>query len=261
VAGYHHDVNPRWARPWFAATAICAVVGIVVSIVTAHNNVNGFFDDPIQRGANALAFFTVQSNIIVAVTTGLLAVRLDWPSALFRVVRLIGLVAITVTGIVYHVALASVVDLAGWEELGNQLVHTAVPVLTVVGWLAFGPRRAISARIAWMSLAFPVAWLAFTLIRGHVVGFYPYPFIDVRVLGYGEVVLNCVWVSLLMLALAGGAVTLDRRLSRTHDPDPDPTLPTVTSAPTVSLRRRISQGSKSPSMRVLRLEGAASVFE
>jgi hypothetical protein len=70
-----------------------------------------------------------------------------------------------------------------------------------------------------------------------------------------------VWVSLLMLALAGGAVTLDRRLSRTHDPDPDPTLPTVTSAPTVSLRRRISQGSKSPSMRVLRLEGAASVFE
>ena len=71
--GYHHDVSPRWARPWFAATAICAVVGIVVSVITAHKNVNGFFDDPIQRGANALAFFTVQSNIIVAVTTGLLA--------------------------------------------------------------------------------------------------------------------------------------------------------------------------------------------
>ena len=28
----------------------------------------GFFDDPIQRGANALAFFTVQANIIVAAT-------------------------------------------------------------------------------------------------------------------------------------------------------------------------------------------------
>ena len=138
---------------------------------------------------------------------------------LFRVVRLIGLVAITVTGIVYHVALASVVDLAGWQEFGNQLVHTVVPVLTVVGWLAYGPRRAVSARIAWLSLAFPVAWLAFTLIRGDVVGFYPYPFVDVTVLGYAKVALNCVWVSLLMLALAGGAVILDRRLSRSHDPD------------------------------------------
>jgi hypothetical protein len=203
----------RWARPWLAATAACAVVGIVVSIVTAHNNTGGFFNDPIQRGANALAFFTIQSNIIVAVTTGLLALHVDRPSMAFRTARLIGLVAITVTGLVYHVALASVVDLAGWDQFGNQLVHTVVPVLTVIGWLAFGPRRAISAPIAWLSLVFPLAWLAFTLIRGAVVGFYPYPFIDVAVLGYGKAALNCAWVSLLLLGLAGGAVVMDRRMS------------------------------------------------
>src|SRR5580704_6472874 len=109
-------MNPRWARPWFAATATCAVVGIVVSIITAHNNTGGFFNDPIQRGANALAFFTVQSNIIVAVTTGVLALQVNRPSVAFRTARLIGLVAITVTGLVYHVALASLVDLAGWDE-------------------------------------------------------------------------------------------------------------------------------------------------
>jgi len=93
----------------------------------------------------------------------------------------------------------------------------------VVGWLAFGPRGAISARIAWLSLVFPVAWLGFTLIRGAVVGFYPYPFIDVNVLGYGEAALNCVWVSLLLVGLAGGAVVVDRRLSSGGSQSPSST--------------------------------------
>ena len=124
-----------------------------------------------------------------------------------------GLVAITVTGLVYHVALSRLFDLEGWHQLGNQLVHTAVPVLAVAGWLLFGPRRLTSARVAWLSLLFPLAWIAFTLIRGAGWHWYPYPFIDVTTLGYGKVALNCVWVALLLLGLAAGATLLDRRLA------------------------------------------------
>jgi hypothetical protein len=127
-------------------------------------------------------------------------------------------VAITVTGLVYHVALASVLDLDGIHQLGNQLVHTVVPALAVVGWLLFGPRDLTSPRMARLSLAFPVLWLAFTLIRGSVIHWYPYPFIDVSKIGYGKVVLNCVWVSLLLLGLAAGATVIDGRLGR--DPAP-----------------------------------------
>jgi hypothetical protein len=115
---------------------------------------------------------------------------------------------------VYHVALASVLELNGVHQLGNQLVHTVVPILTVVGWLMFGPRGLTSARIAWLSLLFPACWLVFTLIRGGVIGWYPYPFIDVTTLGYAKVVLNCVWVSVLLLGLAGGATAVDGGLSR-----------------------------------------------
>ena len=68
---------------------------------------------------------------------------------MFATFRLIGLVAITVTGLVYHVALAALFDLQGLDQLGNQLVHTMVPILAVVGWLMFGPRRLTSATIAW----------------------------------------------------------------------------------------------------------------
>ena len=131
---------------------------------------------------------------------------------MFRVFRLIGLVAITVTGIVYHVALSNLLTLAGVHQLANQLVHTVVPLLAVAGWLIAGPRGQTSARAAWLTALYPLCWLAFTLIRGAVITWYPYPFINVTRLGYGKVLLNCVWVALLFLGLAAGATVLDGRL-------------------------------------------------
>ncbi|MGA8679678.1 MAG: Pr6Pr family membrane protein [Acidimicrobiales bacterium] len=203
----------RWARLWFGATAACVAAGVLISVFTAAHNSGGHFRTPVERAFNTFVFFTVQSNLIVGVTTLLLAQNPRRSSPVFATFRLIGIVAITVTGIVYHVALAGLFDLQGWDQLGNQLVHTAVPILAVVGWLMFGPRGLTSARVVCWSLAFPVCWLAFTLIRGAFVHWYPYPFIDVTRLGYGGTLLNCLWVSLLLLALAGAANAVDRRLS------------------------------------------------
>ena len=202
---------PRWARPWFAATAVCVIAGVALSVYSAAKN-PGYFHSGVERGFNAFAFFTIQSNLIVGGTTALLALRLDRPSTVFRTFRLIGLVAIIVTGVVYHVALASIFDLDGIDQLGNQLVHTVVPLLAVIGWLIFGPRGLTSRRVAWLSLLFPVCWMAFTLIRGAVIHWYPYPFINVSVIGYAKAILNAFWVALLLLGVAAGATALDSRL-------------------------------------------------
>ena len=129
---------------------------------------------------------------------------------MFRTFRLTGLVMITVTGVVYHVALAQILD--GIHQLGNQLVHTVVPLLAVIGWLIFGPPGQTSRRIACLSALYPFCWLIFTLARGAVISWYPYPFIDVTQLGYGKTILNCFWVSLLLFGLAAGGTTLDARL-------------------------------------------------
>ena len=205
------------ARLWFGTTALCVVAGVALSVYTAVHG-PGHFTSGVQRGFNTFAFFTIQSNLIVGGTTLLLALNPERTSNVFRVFRLIGLVAITVTGVVYHVALASVLDLDGIHQLGNQLVHTVVPVLAVVGWLMFGPRDLTSGHVARLSLLFPVLWLAFTLTRGSVVHWYPYPFIDVTRIGYGKALLNCVWLSLLLLGLAAGATVIDGRLGRDSVP-------------------------------------------
>jgi hypothetical protein len=207
-------MSPRGARVWFRATAACVLAGVVISAITAANNTHGHFHPAAARAANAFAFFTIQSNLLVGVATFLLAIRLDRSSTRFAVLRVVGLVAITITGIVFHAVLAQTLDLKSWDAIGNELVHTVVPVMAVVGWLLVGPRGLVSARIAWLSLLFPVCWLAFTLIRGAIAHWYPYPFIDVTQLGYGRTAVNCVWVAALMLGLAAGATVFDSRLRR-----------------------------------------------
>ena len=207
-------MSPRWTRAWFGATAGCVAAGVVISAVTAANNSAGHFHPAAARLFNTFAFFTILSNLLVGAAALLLAIRLERSSLWFSVLRLSGLTAITVTGIVFHAVLAQTLDLKSWAAAGNELVHTVVPIMAVVGWLMLGPRGLVSKRVAWLSLIFPACWLGFTLIRGAIAHWYPYPFIDVTQLGYGGVAINCVWVTLLMLGLAAGATVLDARLPR-----------------------------------------------
>jgi hypothetical protein len=81
-----------------------------------------------------------------------------------------------VTFIVFRVALVGLQELSGAAALADFLLHFATPVLGVGGWLLFGPRGQISGRVVLLVLVFPIAWLVFTLVRGPIVDFYPYPF-------------------------------------------------------------------------------------
>jgi hypothetical protein len=201
----------RW---WFAITATAVLAGIVIQVAVAANAPAGAFDRPIERSLNVFAYFTIQSNLIVGVTSLLLALNHDRRSRLFRVARLTGRVAITITFIVFHVALVHLFEFERWALVADRLLHGIVPILAVVGWLMYGPRGHTSRRILWWSLVFPAAWCAFTLIRGELIGWYPYPFIDVGQLGYARVAVNCVWIAVLYLGVTAGFTTLDGWLTR-----------------------------------------------
>ncbi|GAA1550773.1 Pr6Pr family membrane protein [Kribbella hippodromi] len=202
-------------RIWAAITGLLVVIGIVIQLAVTANGHEGFFPDNPERVFNVFAYFTIQSNLLLGGTVLMLAAQPDRAQTrLFRTLRLNGVLCIAVTGIVYHVALAPLADFKGWAAVANFLLHTATPVAGVLGWLAFGPRGMTDWRIVGWSIVYPLLWLAFTLIRGEFVGFYPYPFVDVSEHGYGRVLLNCLLVAVLFLALAAGATTVDRRLDR-----------------------------------------------
>jgi len=207
--------NGSPARGWFVLTAVVVLVALAVQVPLSAAVDTGYFDNPLYRGLNVFAFFTIQSNLLVALSALLSAFDPARDTLLRRVLRLTSLVAITVTGVVYHSVLAGLVELSGWGYLADLLVHTVVPVLAVLGWVLFGPRGRTGWRVVLLSAVFPVLWLVFTLVRGPLVGgFWPYPFVDVDQLGWSQVLLNCGGVAVLFLGLAALAHLADRLLSR-----------------------------------------------
>jgi hypothetical protein len=202
------------ARCCFGATALAVAAGMGLNVVVTATNPDVLFPTVPGRLVNLFCYFTNQSNLIVGAACLLLALRLHRTSTVFRVVRLTGLVGITITGVVYHIALAQLRELTGHAAVADFMLHMLVPILCVVGWLAFGPRGLTSTRVLLLTLLYPAAWLVFTLIRGAAIGYYLYPFLDVGELGYGLVARNVAVITLLFLAVAAVATALDRRLPR-----------------------------------------------
>jgi hypothetical protein len=207
----------KWARGWFGLTALVVAVGIVVQLFATADVENGRFAALHSRLFNVFCFFTVQSNIIVGITCLLLALRLDRRTAVFRVIRLDGLLGIVVTFLVFHLALSSLQELSGKAAVADLLLHTASPIMCTLGWLVFGPRGWVTWRVVWLSLIFPICWLVFTLVRGPIVNFYPYPFLDVDEHGYPQVLVNCAIVAILFVGLGALARVTDQWLSRRGD--------------------------------------------
>lgn len=205
--------NAGVARACFALTALAVVVGVTIEAAVAANAAPDHFATAGGRVFNVFCYFTIQSNLLVGLSCLLLAVRLERRSALFAWLRMTGLVAIVITGLVYYLVLADFSTLHGWRLAGDLVAHAIVPVLSVVGWIAFGPRGLTTRHLVPLTLVFPAAWLAFTLIRGPIVDYYPYPFVDVNAHGYPIVLVNSAVIGALVLALAAGALRLDARLA------------------------------------------------
>jgi hypothetical protein len=64
-----------------------------------------------------------------------------------------------------------------------------------------------------LSTTIPLAWLAMALVRGAIIGWYPYPFIDVSEIGYVSAFTSVAGVSAFFLVLASIAGWIDRRLA------------------------------------------------
>ena len=208
----------RSARSWHLLTAVVAWAALLLQLVLVIQG-SVVLDDAAPPGLSTrliryISYFTILTNLLVAITTTTLALRQDRYPTWWKVLRLNAIVGITVTGLVHWFLLRPLLDLDGADWLADKLLHVVVPLLAVVGWVAFGPRGKAERRLLLASLAYPVGWLVYTLVRGAVTGWYPYPFLDVGLHGYAGALAACAGVAVLFVALTWGVITADGRLAR-----------------------------------------------
>lgn len=203
-------------RTWHLVTFVVAAVALVLQLVLVASGQNILDAGAVtartgEKIRRYFSYFTIQSNILVAVAMLLIIARRTG-TQLFRVVRLASLVGITVTGVVAFVALPPSPTYSTANLICDRLLHIVVPLITFVGWIAFGPRGHARNNDILPALAWPVLWLAATLGLAPAVKWYPYPFLDVAALGVGRVLTNCLIIAVLYVALASVATWVDRRL-------------------------------------------------
>ncbi|MEV0172667.1 Pr6Pr family membrane protein [Streptomyces sp. NPDC050803] len=172
-----------------------------------------------------LSYFTIQSNILLALVM-LLAARRAWTARRPLSPALTGaaLLYVTITGLVYHLLLANTSspfsmtgDTApptGWHAVANHVLHTATPIAALLDWLLLTAPGGLRLRHAATWLLYPLAYLAFSLLRGELLlpgadGRYLYPFLDVDLHGYKSVLGNALLLGLSIYALAVLFVALD----------------------------------------------------
>jgi FAR-17a/AIG1-like protein len=191
-----------------ALRAACAALGIAALAAQFARAA----DNPAFHPQNFFSYFTVDSNILAAAVflAGAWAVLASRDlGARHELARGVVLVCMAATGVVYALLLRETATRNAFNVAwSNDVLHIVLPIAVVLDFVLLPPSRrlALAGALAW--LAFPVAWLAYTMIRGSVVDWYPYPFLDPTRHGTLAVIAYCAGIAMFMaaLAMAGRAI-------------------------------------------------------
>lgn len=158
-------------------------------------------------------FFTVLTNLLVAgvLTTLLLAPRsrAGRVAASPQVATALA-AAILFVGVAYHVLLRAMFDPDGLRRVAHLSLHYLTPALYLGFWARFVPKRGLRLAHVPGWCLYPLAYAVYILARGRVTGLYPYPFVDVSRLGYGQVLLHTVGILATFSLLGAGLVASAR---------------------------------------------------
>jgi hypothetical protein len=144
---------------------------------------------------NFFSFFTILCNILIAVSlTCSLLMPLSRPGLFFSRLSVQSAIVlyIFIVGLVYNTVLRGIVVLTGWRWIVDNLLHVVVPILYIIYWFAFKSKGKLLWRDGIYWIYFPLIYLIYSMIRGAIVHWYPYPFLNADLHGYPKVVLNII---------------------------------------------------------------------
>ncbi|WP_458687894.1 Pr6Pr family membrane protein [Nocardia tengchongensis] len=184
--------TPAWIRVLRIAFAILGLVALAWIPLRNLGNPNYSY-------VNFFSYFTIQSNIlglIVLVVGGLK----DPAGRRWQVLRGAATLYLTITLIIYAVLLADI-DVQLTERWINDTLHRVIPIVLIADWLLVAAALKPTVKLILGWLVYPLAYGAYTLMRGPFADWYPYPFIDPREQGYGAVTIGLVVMAVVFAIL------------------------------------------------------------
>ena len=198
------------------ALSIVVVLAAIVAQAKVLADVGAF--DPTRF----FAFFTIQSNLIGVAAFSWLVARHGAPrSRGIELLRAGAAVYLTVTFFVV-IFLLSGVDVQLQLVWVDVVLHKIFPIIVVLDWLLDPPRTRLLMRDIGALIVFPLIWTGLTMIRGAVdpAHWYPYPFLDPKNGGYGQVLITAVAITIGFVVISAAIIWLGNWRRAAAEPAP-----------------------------------------
>jgi len=138
------------------------------------------------RPTEYFSYFTITSGLLagaVLIVAGIGVLRNQAETKFLTLSRLTMAVSMVIVCVIYNALLANAApderDIGyAWPVLPNQVIHTYMPIIIFLEWLFTNTGVALKLKSAFWVLVYPLTWLAFSITRGFVQGWWAYWFID-----------------------------------------------------------------------------------
>lgn len=197
-----NSVVPSNYRRFIGVARIVLAVLVLASVVY---QIEDRLVHAVFRPGEYFAFFTIQTalmDVVVLAVGAWLSFTTERDTKLFTIVRVCIVGFAVVTCVVYNVLLRGVPGEPGyvWPVWPNEVLHVWAPILLVLDWLVAPGRFNIRLRASLWVLIYPLAWVAFSIVRGVLTGWWPYPFLDPNgSAGWGGVIAYIVGIAAFFL--------------------------------------------------------------
>ena len=173
------------------------------------------------RPAEYFSYFTVTSCLLAGgllVVTGIRVLRQQPETKAVTLARLTIAVSMVIVGVIYNALLANSAPDArdvgyAWPVLPNQIMHTYMPIVIFLEWLLTNTGVALKIKSSFWVLIYPLTWLAFSITRGYVQGWWAYWFIDPQY-GLGTMITWILAISAFFILLSVGLVPAERAITK-----------------------------------------------
>lgn len=168
---------------------------------------------PGEQTIRFFSYFTILTNLLVAVCNTVL-----WLNPRSRFFSRAGTqtaltVYILIVGIIYNGILRWLWQPQGLQQVVDELLHSVIPVLSLLYWILFTARRRLEWKQSWPWLLYPLLYFVYVLVRGASSGFYPYPFIEVNRIGMTQALINAQGIAGIFLLLSLLFISISRYLT------------------------------------------------
>lgn len=158
------------------------------------------------------SYFTILTNLtIVLIYAASLFPRIGWLRILRTpIARATGASCIALVGLFYYFILANLWKPEGLWLIADVSLHYITPIIYVVWFALFHRSGSLKITRIPLMLTPPIIYLIYVMIRGAIIGEYPYPTFEIYNIGLTQVALNIASLIVFLSALSAIAVGIDR---------------------------------------------------